>query len=483
MEYNNILLIRRLCSLPSEQSWVEFKHNKFDPDMIGQDISALANGATLADKDYAYMVWGIDDSTHEVVGTNLDLQVLKKGNEEIEAWLRRMLSSNAVFRFERTEIDGKTVGILTIQKAIRTPVTFQKVPYVRNGSQTKKLADISSLQEKLWTKLGQGRYEMLVAVADLSLERALHIIDYTKYFDAVGISIPSGNEEIVHYLIEDSLAIKQDNGLYSLTNLAMLLFARRLSDCPGLRHKAIRVVAYDSVNRLNIKKNTPPFDEGYALCLENVVKYIDAFLPGKEVIDTIRHTESMYPVPAIREALANACIHQELSISGSSILVEIFTDRIEITNPGVPLVSTDRIIDNPPRSRNEAISSLMRRMRMCEELGSGWDRIVMSCEYMQLPAPRITVYEESTKVTFFEKIKYSNMSEEDRLWSCYMHACIMYIQSSALTNASLRERFGLPLSSSGSMSRLIKLAQEKKLIKPLDNSTAPRYMRYIPFWA
>ena len=271
--------------------------------------------------------------------------------------------------------------------------------------------------------------------------------------------------------------------MYSLTNLAMLLFAKKLSDYPMLRHKAIRVVAYDGINRLNIKKNTPPFDEGYALCLENVIKYIDAFLPGKEVIDTIRHTEAAYPIAAIREALANACIHQELSISGSSILVEIFTDRIEITNPGVPLVNVERIVDNPPRSRNEALSSLMRRMSMCEELGSGWDRIILGCEFMQLPAPRIDIYEDSTKVTFFEKINYSNMSENDRLWSCYMHACIMFIQSSHLTNSSLRERFGMPVSSSGSISRLIKLAVDKKLIKPIDTSTAPRYMKYIPFWA
>ena len=483
MEHNYDLLVKRLRDLPNETPWVEFKHNNYDPEMIGKDISALANGATLSDRDYAYMIWGIDDETHEVLGTARNLQTIKKGNEDLEPWLRRMLSNNAVFMFKQIEIDGKSVGILSIQKAIKIPVTFQKVPYIRSGSQTKKLADVVSLQEKLWAKLSQSKYETLKAVSNLTLEDALQAIAYTKYFDLLGLTVPSGSEGIAHYLIEDSLLMKQDNGLYSLTNLAMLLFAKRLSDYPALRHRAIRVVAYEGINRLNIKKNTPPFDEGYAVCLENVIKYIDAFLPGREVIDTIRHKESAYPIAAIREALANACIHQELSISGASILVEIFSDRIEITNPGVPLINVERILDNPPRSRNEVMSSLMRRMNMCEELGSGWDRIILECEFMQLPAPRITVYEESTKVTFFEKINYSNLSEEDRLWSCYMHACIMYIQSSALTNASLRERFGIPISSSGSVSRLIKLAVERNLIKPLDSKTAPRYMKYIPFWA
>lgn len=483
MEHNFNLLVKRLRELPNETAWVEFKHNNYDPEMIGKDISALANGATLSDKDFAYMVWGIDDKTHEILGTARNIETLKKGNEDLEPWLRRMLSGNAVFTFNQIDIEGKNIGILSIQKAIKTPVTFQKIAYIRNGSQTKKLADVASLQEKLWEKLSQSKYETLAAVTDLTLEKALQAIAYTKYFDSLGLATPSVNESIAHYLIEDSLLIKQDNGLYSLTNLAMLLFAKKLSNYPALSHRAIRVVAYEGTNRLNIKKNTPPFDEGYAVCLENVIRYIDAFLPGREIIDTIRHTESAYPVAAIREALANACIHQELSISGASILVEIFSNRIEITNPGVPLINADRILDNPPRSRNEVMSSLMRRMNMCEELGSGWDRIILGCELMQLPAPRITIYEESTKVTFFEKIHYSNMSEDDRLWSCYMHACIMYIQSSALTNTSLRERFGIPATSSGSVSRLIKLAIERNLIKPLDSNNAPRYMRYIPFWA
>lgn len=73
MEQNYTLLVKRLCSLPSETAWVEFKHNKYDPEMIGQDISALANGAALAEKDYAYMIWGVDDSSHEILGTTFNL--------------------------------------------------------------------------------------------------------------------------------------------------------------------------------------------------------------------------------------------------------------------------------------------------------------------------------------------------------------------------------------------------------------------------
>ena len=92
-------LVWELCKYPNETPWLEFKHNNYDPHMIGQDISALANSAALYEKSAAYMLWGIDDITHEIVGTDYNLQTLKKGNQELENWLRCMLSKNADFQY------------------------------------------------------------------------------------------------------------------------------------------------------------------------------------------------------------------------------------------------------------------------------------------------------------------------------------------------------------------------------------------------
>ena len=117
-------LIRELCKLPNEIQWVEFKHNNYDPIMIGKDISALANSAALYDKNCAYMLWGIDDTTHEIVGTEYNLQTLKKGNQEIENWLRSLLSRNADFEFHSVPIDDKVVGVLIIYRATNQTVTF-----------------------------------------------------------------------------------------------------------------------------------------------------------------------------------------------------------------------------------------------------------------------------------------------------------------------------------------------------------------------
>ena len=151
------LLIKELCKYPNETPWLEFKHNNYNPEMIGEDICALANSATLYEKDFAYMLWGIDDKTHEIVGTNYDLQTLKKGNQEIGNWLRSLLSPNADFDFHSIQVDnGKgivNVGILIIYKATNQTVSFQKVEYIRSGSYTKKLNDFPAIQSQLWKKL------------------------------------------------------------------------------------------------------------------------------------------------------------------------------------------------------------------------------------------------------------------------------------------------------------------------------------------
>ena len=89
----------------------------------------------------------------------------------------------------------------------------------------------------------------------------------------------------------------------------------------------------------------------------------------------------------------------------------------------------------------------------------------------------------NTERVSFSEIPFTNISSEDKLWACYVHAVIKQIQGEQLTNKSLRDRFGVKDSSSASISRLIKEAVEKKFIKPLDVDTAPKHMRYIPYWA
>ena len=184
-------LVNELRKLPTEPPWVEFKHDNYDPNMIGCDISALANSASLHEKSCAYMIWGIDDKTHDIVGTNYNLQTLKKGNQEIENWLRFLLSKNADFEFHAVSIENVTVGVLIIYRATNQTVLFEKVDYIRIGSYTKKLNEYPQIQAQLWDRLRNSSFEERSARHDLELSGALRLLDYSAYFDLLEIPVPT----------------------------------------------------------------------------------------------------------------------------------------------------------------------------------------------------------------------------------------------------------------------------------------------------
>lgn len=250
-----------------------------------------------------------------------------------------------------------------------------------------------------------------------------------------------------------------------------------------MARKALRIVQYQDNSRLSILRETT-IDKGYVSGFADALTLIEALLPAAEPIHSaVREKHTAYPMPVVREAIANALIHQDFAITGTGPVVELFAGRIEITNAGTPLIDIFRIVDNPPKSRNEKLAALMRRLRMCEELGSGWDRMVILCELAHLPAPKIDTYSDSTRVTLYAKKSFADLSTEDKLWACYLHACVKYVQGDYLTNRSLRERFDLGTSSSAPISRLIKEAVAQNILKPFDPNTAPRYMKYMPIWA
>jgi len=192
----------------------------------------------------------------------------------------------------------------------------------------------------------------------------------------------------------------------------------------------------------------------------------------------------MFPRQAIRELVANALIHQDMTITGAGPLVEMFTDRLEITNPGQPLVQPERFLDFPPRSRNEAFAALMRRMRLCEEKGSGIDKVVHLAEVYQLPAPDFRTSETRTIVILFAHQDFAEMSKSDRIRACYQHCALKYVSNERMSNQSLRERFKLPESKAATASQVIGATKDAGLVKADESdTTSTRYARYLPFWA
>ncbi|MCD8302772.1 MAG: ATP-binding protein [Prevotellaceae bacterium] len=238
-------LVTELCKLPRETEWVEFKHNNCDPQMIARDISALANSAVVVDREHSYMLWGVDDKTHELIDTNVRLRQEKKGNQELENWLRGLLSKNADFEMSSVEIGGKHVELLIISKAVGIPVAFEKVEYIRVGSYTKRIIECPALQAQLWDKLRNAQFEETYAKTELSLNDVVALLKCDIYFENLNLPLPTSVDSYKHYLLEEGIVEQQDNGLFAITNLGAILFAKKLSDFPRLGRKAIRIVQYE----------------------------------------------------------------------------------------------------------------------------------------------------------------------------------------------------------------------------------------------
>ncbi|MEG2459258.1 MAG: ATP-binding protein, partial [Raoultibacter sp.] len=429
------LLINELRKLPGETELVEFKQDNSDPEMIARDISALANSAAHQGASCAYMIWGIEDTTHAITGTSFDCKTKKRGNEELENWLHHQLSNNASFKFSQTSINDKPIVLLEVQPAFCHTVDFESFAYIRIGSYTKKLKDYSAIEAEVWNKIMKSNYEEVLAKEDLSVEEVLRYLDYPKYFSLLKTPIPQSQKETVHYLCEDGILRKQDNGRFAITNLGALLFAHELKDFPSVARKALRIIQYQGSQKVEMVRERTSA-KGYACDFESAIEFLMAIVPARERIDSaLRQKQTEYPDLAIRETLANTLIHQDLTLSGNGPLVEIFENRIEFTNPGCPLVEILRLVDNPPRSRNQQLGSLLRRFNICEEAGTGWDKIIYSCEKFFLPAPQITIYQENggnMKVTLFTYTPYSLMTSEARIMACYWHACIRHAGSTTL---------------------------------------------------
>jgi ATP-dependent DNA helicase RecG len=265
--------------------------------------------------------------------------------------------------------------------------------------------------------------------------------------------------------------------------LGQSFLQKRLADFHALARKAIRVIVYKNNSRIETVKEQLG-TKGYANGFEGLIGYINGLLPSNEVVrQALRETVPMYPELAVRELVANALIHQDFAVGGAGPMVEIFEDWMEISNPGVPLVDPARFLDTPPRSRNERLAALMRRFGVCEERGSGVDKVLFEIEYFQLPAPAFEVKGEGVCVVLFGHRPLSRMDKSDRVRACYQHAGLRYVNREFMTNSSLRQRFGIEQRNSATASRLIKEAVEAGEILPYDEAAAPKQMKYIPWWA
>lgn len=267
-------IIDQLRVLPFETEWVEFKENRCEENELGEYISALANSACLHEKEKAYLVFGIKDQNHLVVGTSVKLKHIKIGNEELENWLSRLLEPNVDFKFVEFPYNGYSLSIVIIDPARNQPVRFKGTAYIRIGSYKRKLADFPEKERKIWNKTDHPVFETELAVKNVQDDDVLKMLDYPAYFRLTDQNLPTNKQAILDKLSQEKLIREAGNLRYHITNLGAVLFAADLNAFDTLSRKAIRVIFYKGKNRLETIAEGLIKDYGSGIKSKKYARYI-----------------------------------------------------------------------------------------------------------------------------------------------------------------------------------------------------------------
>jgi ATP-dependent DNA helicase RecG len=429
-----------LMRSPSEGQQLEFKEakNQYDQQKLLRYCVAIAN------EGGGRLVLGVSDEVpRRVVGT-------AAYNDLVD--LHPKLLQKLGFRVEVEELqhpDGRVLVFRIPARPQGTAYQLEGAYYMRSGDE---LVAMTPDRLKVIFSEGQPNFVDRVAMADQSGADVVRLLDTQAFFDRLGLPYPAERASVLAKLASERLVLEKHER-YSVTNLGALLFAKKIADFDLLRRKTARVIEYKGRNKLEPRSDELG-DEGVAVEFESLIDYINAKLPSNEVIErALRKTLKVYPEIAIRELLANALVHQDFETPGR-VTVELYEDRVEICNPGLPLLKPERFIDGY-QPRNERLTDLMRRLNMCEERSSGIDRVVAEAEVHQLPAPDFRVGASQTHAILFAPQPFEDTSRDDRIRACYQHACLRYVTNQVMTNATLRERFRLGSDQNATASRII----------------------------
>ncbi len=462
--------IDRWRQVTSEHQALEFKEAKtqFDNDKLYKYCVAIAN------EDGGKLILGIADKPpRPVVGTNAFRDPVAMAEK---------LFQSIGFRVDIEEVlhpDGRVLIFHIPSRPRGTAYHLGGIYLMRVGQ---ALCPMSEDQlRKIFSEGGPDWLEEQ-SKGGLSGQEVVALLDTQTYFELLKLPYPTERAGVVEKLLNDRL-IDQQGDNYSIRRLGALLLAKRLDDFPDLERKVPRVVVYTGTSKLETRLDQAGI-KGYAVGFQGLVHFIMSQLPQNEVVEAaIRQEVKLIPEIVIRELIANALIHQDFTIGGTSVMVEIYTDRVEISNPGDPIVPVERFIDGY-ESRNEDLARIMRRLGICEEKSSGIDRVIHETEVYQLPAPDFRAGHRRTIVTIYGPRDFELMDRGDRTRACYQHCALKWVMSEVMTNQSLRERFGLPESKSAIVSQVIAASMEAGLIKPDEKvGTSRRFARYLPFWA
>lgn len=475
------LLDQSLNPIKTELNEIDWKE-KISPnkDKLKQHLIAMGNlpGG-------GFLVFGIRNEDAKILG--ISPEEANKAVDRLTGLGRDAVDPPLVIEHRSTNYEGKTLLVVYVKESDFKPIKERgksiEQTYIRSGGTTRHASrqEIGSLM--LHSKTPQ--FEELRCSTLLGGEEVLKLLDFEKIADLKSVRLPSSKTEVLKWMQEEKLIDSVNDGYY-ITNFGAISSAKNLEDFDTLARKSVRLIKYKGKNKTETEKEWTG-NKGYAVRFAELISFIMERLPSSEIIEkAIRITTTVYPEIAIRELVANALIHQDFTIKGTSPMIEIFEDRIEISNPGklLPTKKIDRLIGATPESRNEILAKSFRLYGVCEERGSGFQKSVAAIELYGLPPLKFIEGTNSFKVIMYTPRKFSEMTQEERIEAVYQHSVIQFLSNSSLTNKSLRERLRMSSNQSPQISLLIKQALEKGRIRPEDpESSTKKFAKYIPYWA
>lgn len=475
------LLEHSLHPIPQELNELDWKESLSpNNEKLIKHLTAFANlpGG-------GFMIFGVEDNTGKLTGISQKeaATILEKlSNLCRDAVLPVLKLDHSIEMFQ-----GVPLLFVFIKESAAKPVHLKsgtiEDTFIRSGGTTRK----ASRQEVggLMLNSKTPQFEELHCSSLKNEQQILDLLDFRSIFKLLSKPVPQNNQEILKWLADERMIEAIDGAGYYVTNFGALAAAHNLHDFDSLSRKSIRLIRYDGVSKIKTEKEYPG-SKGYAIGFSGLISFIRALLPSSEIIKNALRTEtSIYPDIALREIIANALIHQDFTIRGSGPMIEIFDDRIEVSNPGklLPTKKIDRLIRTTPESRNEILAAAFRRYNICEERGSGFEKAVTAIELFGLPPLKFSETENSFRVIMYSPRKFAEMTIDERIEAAYQHSIIKYFSSGGMTNTSLRERFKLGEKQASQISRLIKDALAKGKIKPKDpESESKKFSLYIPYW-
>lgn len=459
---------------PAETERLEFKEarQKFEPEKLLRYCVALAN------ERGGHLIMGVTDKPPRVVvGSNAFASTHELND------MKARITAKLKMRIEAAELmlEGKRLLVWEVpSRPLGHPLDYDGAYLMRAGE-----ALVPMTPDQLRRIFAEGELDWFEQPAKMKIgaDEVIALLDTQTYFDLLKLPYPTNRNGVLEKLTSEGLIAHARDG-WTVSNLAAVLLAKKLEAfCPALARKAPRVVIYEGTSKL-VTREDKPGGRGYAVGFAGLVEFVHLAAPQNRFIEqAVREEGKMFPKQALRELIANALVHQDFSASGASVMIEMYADRVEISNPGLPPIKVERFIDEY-RSRNERLADLMRRLGLCEEKGSGVDKVVSAAEAYQLPAPDFRVGELRTTAVLFAHQEFPAMTKADRVRACYQHCCLQYVTGQRMSNQSLRQRFGLSESKAATVSLVIGATKDAGFIKADDSETlSSRYARYLPFWA